>query len=909
MPFRCCVPGCKGNSKGGPRVHCFSFPSDEGLYRKWIDAIPRLNFIPTKTNRVCHLHFPDKHIMRTMSQKDSRTGKVFTWDLMRPRLKCGAIPSLFPNSSNASEEEDPLEIKEELVEVVEVKSEPESSGYSEFSSVRDYAKFLALFNDFEAPVNWFAVTEEQRVIIFKLVFNPGPLTSYAVAVNSNLKLETFLYGQQISICANNFKTPTALKNLDQISELLEVIDNEGSGDLNNNNEISKGIFNHVTSVLGDVMGEDTDKIAVINEQLKLHTCPKAKYRYSSKIMVFSSIIFTISPQVYQFIRHSGFLILPHPHTVKSICNKFLPDSPKQRHLVPSYVRNMLKTLNLNERFVILLMNEIDVKPYLDYNRANSNAGTNLTTIYAFMIHSMYSNFRELIYILPVSRINQDSLHNVIKTIIINLEEAGYPVFCVVSNNNAINGKAMSNFANNKRLSIVYPHPVNNNRPLFYLYDPLHLLKSVKCDWLNSKFDQTLVYPDFKTGVDKIASFQILKRLYESERDKVLKFDYPLNLKYVFLSNLEVQDVHLCQKIFDPFVVQALVQFESVIGKSKDTGDFIDIVLRWWNIVNDNAAFNGGCSDARHEPIVGANSADPKLEFLEKMLTWLEVWKRRKVPHRLTPQTHNALYHTIHGMLEITKYCFEELKLNYVLLGKFRTDLLEHRFGKYRRLIGSQYISIRKMYALEKKLVIQSLPALKSPSFGHVPIEVLYEKIDEVDERSDETPLNPSIIITEDDFEEFKDEIPVLTYLTGYCCHVVLKNKLKCEFCKERLVYPEELVVEDSYNLVRGLKKGDLLFPHDGVVQVVLCIFVVFNKVLENFEEEFFAVGNKRRLLSQLVLEYVAEESYLMHFRGCDKHTEEHVAKIVINWVANTLLKNYYGKNRLGKVTKKRKQSK
>lgn len=845
--------------------------------------------------------------MRTMSQKDSRTGKIFTWDLMRLRLKSGAVPSLFPNSASNASEEDALEVKEETIEVVELKTESDSSIYSEFSYVHDYNNFLALFNSFEAPANWFAVTEEKRAIIFKLEFNPGPLTSYAVVVNSDLKLETFLYGQQISICANSFKTPTVLRNLEQISELVEVIDNEVNGDFNNG-EISKGIFNHVTSVLGDVMGDDTDKIAIINEQLKLHTCPKVKYRYSSKIMVFSSIIFTISPQVYQFIRHSGFLILPHPYTVKSICNKFLTNSREQKHLVPTYVRNMLKSLSENERFVILLMNEIDVKPYLNYNKATTNAGTNLTTIYAFMIHSVYSKFRELIYILPVSRKNQDNLHNAIKTLIINLEGAGYRVFCVVCNNNPINSKAMRNFAKNKRLSIVYPHPVNNNRPLFFLYDPVHLLKSIKCDWLNSKFDQKLVYPDFKTGAEKIANFQILKKLYELERDKVLNFDRPLNLKHIFLSNLEVQDVHLCQKIFNPFVVQALLQFENVIDKSKDTGDFINIILKWWSILNDSAAFNNQCSDAIREPIVATNLADPKLEFLEKMLTWLDVWKQQKISHRLTSQTHTALYHTVHGMLEISKYCFEELKLDYVSLSKFQTDLLEHRFGKYRRLIGGQYISVRRVYASERKLVIQSLPSLKSPSFGHVPILTFYEKIDKVNELP-EVSLNLTITINEDDFEEFKDDIPVLTYLTAYCCYSILKNELKCEFCKERLVYPEELVVEDSYNLVRNLKIGDLLFPHDGVVQIVLCIFAVFNKLLENYEEKFFAVENKRRVLSQSVLEYVVEESYLMHFRGCERHSEEHVAKMIINWIANTLLKNYYGKNRLGKINKKRKQSK
>ena len=52
MPFKCCVPQCKGNYKGCPRVTVFGFPQDESLKQKWIHAIKRKNFMPSKTNKV-----------------------------------------------------------------------------------------------------------------------------------------------------------------------------------------------------------------------------------------------------------------------------------------------------------------------------------------------------------------------------------------------------------------------------------------------------------------------------------------------------------------------------------------------------------------------------------------------------------------------------------------------------------------------------------------------------------------------------------------------------------------------------------------------------------------------------------------------------------------------------------------
>ena len=52
MPYKCCVPECKGNYKSGPRVAVFSFPKDEDLRQKWIHAIKRKDFFPSKTSKV-----------------------------------------------------------------------------------------------------------------------------------------------------------------------------------------------------------------------------------------------------------------------------------------------------------------------------------------------------------------------------------------------------------------------------------------------------------------------------------------------------------------------------------------------------------------------------------------------------------------------------------------------------------------------------------------------------------------------------------------------------------------------------------------------------------------------------------------------------------------------------------------
>ncbi|KAH7944230.1 hypothetical protein HPB52_017470 [Rhipicephalus sanguineus] len=113
--------------------------------------------------------------------------------------------------------------------------------------------------------------------------------------------------------------------------------------------------------------------------------------------------------------------------------------------------------------------------------------------------------------------------------------------------------------------------------------------------------------------------------------------------------------------------------------------------------------------------------DPNVSFLYDLLDWLDARQEKNTNAcRLTDETHGALYQTTQALGEIARYCFSELHLCFVLLGKLQTDLLEDRFGKYRRLAGSHYhVSIRQLYESENKLRLQStLPRVSTSAANH-----------------------------------------------------------------------------------------------------------------------------------------------------------------------------------------------
>ena len=83
-------------------------------------------------------------------------------------------------------------------------------------------------------------------------------------------------------------------------------------------------------------------------------------------------------------------------------------------------------------------------------------------------------------------------------------------------------------------------------------------------------------------------------------------------------------------------------------------------------------------------------------FCERLESWNSIYGRNK----LTNETFIALHHTTYAFLELTNYCIEELKIQYILPNKFQTDHLVVRFGQYRQFSWDKY-SIQQVFECEK----------------------------------------------------------------------------------------------------------------------------------------------------------------------------------------------------------------
>ena len=101
--------------------------------------------------------------------------------------------------------------------------------------------------------------------------------------------------------------------------------------------------------------------------------------------------------------------------------------------------------------------------------------------------------------------------------------------------------------------------------------------------------QTLTYPNFSDN-DLImhASFRNLITIYHMEKESILKEGFQLTWKSLFPNSIERQNVKLALKVFDRTTVAAL----EILGPQTDaldnwkgTASFINIIVKFWNIVN------------------------------------------------------------------------------------------------------------------------------------------------------------------------------------------------------------------------------------------------------------------------------------------------------------------------------------
>ena len=132
---------------------------------------------------------------------------------------------------------------------------------------------------------------------------------------------------------------------------------------------------------------------------------------------------------------------------------------------------------------------------------------------------------------------------------------------------------------------------------------------------------------------------------------------------------------------------------------------------------------------------------------------------------------------------------------------------------------------------------------------------------------------------------------MIAYIGGYCCYSINK-KLKCEECKLRIVSSDGNDTSFNYSLIKGIRRGSLLYPNADILHIGLISYIVIQKIA--CFDEFLRSNSQRALSVNSILATQEDEVLLLDFLAlCSpNHESIQLVKISIYTCVNILLNNY-----------------
>ncbi|XP_077508849.1 uncharacterized protein LOC144120360 [Amblyomma americanum] len=316
MPGHCCVPGCRGNYDGEKPVRVFTFPADADRRRQWLKAIPRADFEPGKRSVVCERHFKESDIRTSSKYVDSKTGKVVEAKLKIARLSSDAISSVFPNcpaylsAPATTSREAPTEkrmrleaasLRDAIAMSLQTHEEEEAK-----NKIDTFQVLLECLPQIKLSDFWNVISRPACVLFLNLAVDDVPRVLSSVTVLENLTVKVHYRNVQLTTIDGIDTIPHTVHDIRCLIGLLDAVESFHGKLLSKHEEKIDGLLKLALSLLEDALNceladvEQPNAVSFLKEQVSLLLVKHSRSsRYSAELLVFSSILFTVSLHAYR----------------------------------------------------------------------------------------------------------------------------------------------------------------------------------------------------------------------------------------------------------------------------------------------------------------------------------------------------------------------------------------------------------------------------------------------------------------------------------------------------------------------------------------------------------------------------------------------------------------------------------
>ena len=177
-----------------------------------------------------------------------------------------------------------------------------------------------------------------------------------------------------------------------------------------------------------------------------------------------------------------------------------------------FVHTVLDSLQNQQRQVVLLIDEIYVKPSLCYHggkvfgKAQNNPEEFATTVLAIMVKCLFGGPEFILKMIPVYRLTASFQYDQVMLIIDQLEQCGAKIVAVICNGNQVNKSFFKHFE-----TVAGKPWLTKEKNMFLLFDYVHLLKCIQNSWLTEKCG-IIAFKD-ENGDQQMARWSNLKSLF------------------------------------------------------------------------------------------------------------------------------------------------------------------------------------------------------------------------------------------------------------------------------------------------------------------------------------------------------------------------------------------------------------
>ena len=568
-------------------------------------------------------------------------------------------------------------------------------------------------------------------------------------------------------------------------------------------------------------------------QLRTVNRTKKQRRWSDELKVICLAIRYQSPKAYRFLRE--ILCLPTVATLRKPLEGI--------HLEPGMCLPIFDVLKKKpesmtdlDKCCTLVLDEMTIKTLLQYepdrDRISGFAdcghlGTTLdfgNQALVFMVTGIFSNWKQSVsYVISNEATKAGFIHSLVSDCLQRLELAGLKVKLVICDQGPSN---QSLFANFLQVSASKPYFTINGNKVFVMWDPPHLLKSVR---------NMLHLHDFCLDNDVI-SWKYIAQMYQIDSANCLamRLAPKLTKGHITLPPFSKMKVKRAAQVFSSTCYSALLNYICAGRVSSDafpTANFIKRIDNLFDCFNSLNLYNA-------KPFKCAMKNDSiHHDFLKdcaRMFDRLFYIDSRGNAYQ--PPCFRGWVLTINSLLQV----WDELKMvkgvDFLLTRRLSQDCLENLFSVIRGKGGFRDNPGPKHFRdTLKQTMVSSLLNLSQPDGANCQMDTARYIFDMGSMSDSKRRSNGQVSSTADanssqcDFALSVNDLPqenILYYVAGVCVKKILKHHGECECVKALRVMNASL--QSTNQIFTGCKAyskfgdvfGALVVPSDNIVNLL-----------------------------------------------------------------------------------------